>query len=267
MLEKQPGNLNVKKLCIILLFKGDFNNNNKWLGHAVMFHAKDYQQMAQEQYGSHKEKSAGIQCLNKCLLYDHIQCQDILMALCSNDAKRCYNQIVLIVTVLCLCRLGVDKAAVQSMIGMLHGMQHHVRSTYGNSKTLQGQQEWGTPIAGIRQGNRAGPQIWAAVSTLLFQILAQEGFLAQIICVSSPHQRPIVGFGFVGGTDICVTATDNQLITVLHCMQDSLGMWVTLLQAMGGALVPEKCFWYFIKPMWQQHRGQWDYKDPDPNTI
>jgi len=32
MLEKQKGNLNVEKLRIILLFEGDFNNNNKWLG-------------------------------------------------------------------------------------------------------------------------------------------------------------------------------------------------------------------------------------------
>jgi len=32
LLKKQPGNLNVEKCCIILLFKGDFNNNNKWLG-------------------------------------------------------------------------------------------------------------------------------------------------------------------------------------------------------------------------------------------
>jgi len=32
MLEKQQGNLNIEKLCIILLFEGNFNNNNKWLG-------------------------------------------------------------------------------------------------------------------------------------------------------------------------------------------------------------------------------------------
>jgi len=68
MLENQPGNLNIEKLHIILLFKGDFSNNNKWLGHAVMFHTEEHQQMAQEQYGSCKEKLAGIQCLNKCLL-------------------------------------------------------------------------------------------------------------------------------------------------------------------------------------------------------
>jgi len=32
MLEKIPGNFNVEKLWIILLFKADFNANNKWLG-------------------------------------------------------------------------------------------------------------------------------------------------------------------------------------------------------------------------------------------
>ncbi len=141
------------------------------------------------------EKLAGIQCLNKQLLYDHIWCQHIPMALCSNNAKSCNNQIVLIVAVLCLCRLGADKVAVQSMIGTLHGMKHHVHSTYGDSTMLQGWWEWGTPIVGIRQGNGAGPQIWVVVSTLLFQILATKGFLAQIICAVSKHQRSIVGLG------------------------------------------------------------------------
>jgi len=32
MIEKMVGNFNVKKLCIILLFKADFNANNKWIG-------------------------------------------------------------------------------------------------------------------------------------------------------------------------------------------------------------------------------------------
>jgi len=90
-----------------------------------------------------------------------------IMALCSNDAKSCYDWIVLIVAALCLCCLGADKAAIQSMIGTLHGMQHHMRSTYGDSKTLQGWHEWGTPIMGISQGNGASPQIcWNAPAIL-----------------------------------------------------------------------------------------------------
>ncbi len=106
MLEKIVGNFNVEKLRIILLFEGDFNNNNKWLGRAVMFNAEEHQQMAPEQYGSWKEKLADIQCLNKCLLYDHACYMHEPLAICSNNAKSCYNQIVLIVAALCLCRLG-----------------------------------------------------------------------------------------------------------------------------------------------------------------
>jgi len=136
---KQPGNLNIEKLHIILLFEGDFNNNNKWLGRAVMFNAEVHNLMALEQYGSRrKEKLAAIQCLNKRLLYDYVRCNHIPMALCSNDAKSCYNQIVLIVAALCLCRLGADKALVQSMIGTIHSMQQHVRSIYGDLQIAQG---------------------------------------------------------------------------------------------------------------------------------
>jgi len=36
MLEKLAGNDNVEKLRIIMLFKADFNHNNKWLGRATM---------------------------------------------------------------------------------------------------------------------------------------------------------------------------------------------------------------------------------------
>jgi len=76
-------------------------------------------------------------------------------------------------------------------------------------------------------------------------------------------QTPKV-FGFVDNTDLCITADDNQATTVLNQMKDSLGMWAALLRATGGALVPKKCFWYFIRPVWSQQKGTWDYKDPDP---
>jgi len=103
MLEKQVGNFNVEKLCIILLFEGNFNQNNKWLGRVVMFNAESHHQMAKEQYGSRKEKAVDIQCLNKRLLYDYVHYTQEPLALCSNDAKSCYDCIVLIVAALCLC--------------------------------------------------------------------------------------------------------------------------------------------------------------------
>jgi len=159
MLKKQAGNINIEKLYIILLFEGDFNNNNKWLSCMVMFHAKKLKLVAKEQYGSHKEKAATIQCLNKRLLYDYVWIQHTPKSICLNDAKSCYDQIILMVTALCLCCLGAPKAAVQSIVTTIHGMQHHIRSSYGNLTKSQGHSQWGIPIAGIGQGNGAGPQI------------------------------------------------------------------------------------------------------------
>jgi len=65
MLEKLAGNGWVEKLQVIMLFKADFNNNNKWLGCVLMTQAESKQTLAEEQYGSHKGKAAGTQCLNK----------------------------------------------------------------------------------------------------------------------------------------------------------------------------------------------------------
>jgi len=40
ILEKIPGNFNVEKLQIILLFEADFNTNNKWLARAIMLNTE-----------------------------------------------------------------------------------------------------------------------------------------------------------------------------------------------------------------------------------
>jgi len=55
------------------------------VGKAVMLNAELKQQMAPEQYGSQKEKSVGMQCLNKRLLYDYARSTHNLLVVCSND--------------------------------------------------------------------------------------------------------------------------------------------------------------------------------------
>jgi len=49
MLQKQVGNISVEKLRIIVLFKVDFYTNNKWIGRAVMYKAKQLKALAPAQ--------------------------------------------------------------------------------------------------------------------------------------------------------------------------------------------------------------------------
>jgi len=137
---------------------------------------------------------------------------------------------------LCLCQLGAPKSGVQSMVSTIYGMQHHIR-LYGNSTQSQGWQLWDAPIAGIGQGNGSGLQIWAAVSSPLFLILTQDGFIAQIICTISGHKVAIAGFGFVDYVDLFIMGLQQQGTLVVPCMQELLNTWAGLLHALSSRQV------------------------------
>ncbi len=135
MLEKLTGNNNVKKFRIIMLFKADFNDNNKWIGRVTMQLAENNNLLAPEQYGSRKNKAAITQCLNKRLFYDYHQFTQHPAVVCLNNAKSCYDQIVLIIAALSLCHLGAPHSAVRSMIQMLAHLNHHVCMAFGSSQS------------------------------------------------------------------------------------------------------------------------------------
>jgi len=112
--------------------------------------------LAPEQYDSCACTAAGTQCLNK---QQYIQAMQILAALCLNDAKSCYNHIVLLIMAICLCQLGAPISAMESLMATLAQLHHHVWSAYGNSIHLQGQNDWQDPVAGIGQGNGWAPDL------------------------------------------------------------------------------------------------------------
>ena len=72
MLLKKPGVFAVNKLWAIILFKVDFNQNNKRLGWECMYKAEELEVVTLEQFGSRKAKAAIDHCLNKRLTFDLI---------------------------------------------------------------------------------------------------------------------------------------------------------------------------------------------------
>jgi len=122
MLEKASGNIDVEHLRIILLFEADCNQNIKRLSCRFMKEAEMANLLADEQYGSHQFKDAITQCLNKKLWYDYVHLQWKPAALCSNNAKSCYDCIVLLIAALCMCWLGASKPLVLSMLDTIRGM-------------------------------------------------------------------------------------------------------------------------------------------------
>jgi len=92
----------------------------------------------------------------------------------------------------------------------------------------------------------------------MFEIMRQDRFYALLLGAISQQSRKIAGFAFVDDTDLCVTHPSNQPEQVLNQMQQAVTNWEGLLRVTGGALVPEKCFWYYID--FELKNNKWAYQ-------
>ena len=259
MLEKQKGNYRVDKLRAILLYEADFNQNNKKLGREMMFKAEDLRAIAKEQFGSRSRLTAIDQSLNKRLTYDIIRQKRRPGALCSNDAKSCYDRIVHSVASLAMQRVGAPVEPIICMFTTIQNLQHRIRTVCGDSEIGFSGAMYVVPIQGVGQGNGAGPQIWAVVSTPVFNMLRSMGFGAHLKATISGDRLEFVGFAFVDDADLIETArsTLETVQEVAVRMQSSLTAWEGGLRATGGAIVPEKSHWYMIDFVWKD--GSWRY--------
>jgi len=188
-------------------------------------------------------------------------------ALCSNDVKSCYDQITLLMATLCLCQFGSSMTMVDSMITILYEMEHHIRSTFGDLMTHASCCTWQALIAGIGQGNSASPQIWAAVSSPMLDIMWTDGFYAHLMTAISGMDKKLVSFAFIDDMDLCAYSPHITSPNIQNEMQQSVDHWEGLLRATGGTLVPTKCFWYLIN--FKHTNNTWHYitKTQKPGEI
>ena len=141
-------------------------------------------------------------------------------------------------------------------------MEHHVRTAYGDSELFYDGKPpdlWSVPIQGVRQGNGAGPQIWAVVSTPVLDMLREEGYGVCFKAAISGTRVYFVAYSFVDDTDLCTTLKDQKASgqQVAAIMQDTLDLWEGGLRATGGAIEPSKTYWHLVEYIWRQ--GDWRY--------
>jgi hypothetical protein len=147
----------VEKPRIIVLFHATFNLNNKRIGRAMVANAELLGQIPWEVYGGRKRHRANKCATNKVLTMDIARLEHHFMALCSNDAKSCYDRILHAVASICMRRVGVQPEKCEMMFGTLAQVDHYVRTNFGHSTTSYACIE--IPFQGVYQGNGAGPGI------------------------------------------------------------------------------------------------------------
>ena len=255
-----------EKLRTILLLEADFNMNNKALGADAMRMGERNNWFTRDNYGGRKGMQAVEISMNAQLTFDSIWARRGRAVIMSNDAKGCYDRIAHVVVDMALRRLGIPRPALQSMLQAIQEMDHYIRTAFGDSDSHYGQEN-GVPPQGVLQGNGAGPAGWFCISTLMIRILRDQGFGYKEWSLIRRRALTITCFAFVDDTDL-VHATTNPTkptATLIEEAQTALTLWEGLLRATGGALAPEKSYWYLVEV--KLHNGQWQYAKTTDNDY
>ena len=256
---KKAGNYNVEKLRTIVLLEGDYNMNNKTMSRRVAAAGEQDGTLAEEQYGSRQRHSAPDVSLNNRLTDDIMRQTRTGGVIISNDAKSCYDRIVHAVLSLCLQRMGVAREPIKSLIETMQHLTHHVKTAYGVSAESYKADQGPTQMQGILQGNAMGPMGWAAVSTPIIHMMKRNGFSFRHWNAVTKEAVEFACFAYVDDTDLVHTKlTHTSDESFLMQVQDAIDHWEGGLHASGGALAPEKSYWYWID--FQYERGKWRYK-------
>jgi hypothetical protein len=181
MIPMKSNHTDIDNLRTICLFEVDANYSFKHIGRQMMLNAERHKTLAKEQYGSCKRHRAIDLALNKVLTNDILHQAKRTGAVCSNDAKACYDLIGHAQASLCMQRQGVPQSAVRCLFTTLQQATHCVRTAFGDSTITYGGPGWVKPMHRIGQGNGGGPPIWAVISSNLLETLRSKGFGLQLI--------------------------------------------------------------------------------------
>jgi Reverse transcriptase (RNA-dependent DNA polymerase). len=223
----------------------------------MMEYGEQHNLLAPEQFGSRKHKSAIEQAANKRFTMDIIRQSGNRAMYIANDAKSCYDRILLMVAYLTMRNFGIPQSAAVCTISTILNMKHHIRTKYGDSQDYYGGDKWVEKPHGCGQGNGYGPALWACISSPLLHILREYGHGTHIVLPLSRLVLHISAFSFVDDTDIIQTKPtyNNSMMDVERKVfqesQKALDQWASVLACTGGALEPDKSFCIYINPQWK----------------
>jgi hypothetical protein len=89
--------------------------------------------------------------------------------------------------------------------------------------------------------------------------MRDQGFGYAVWTLIQQRAIAIVGFAFMEDTDLIHTDHDRKKLTqqLLVEAQEALALWEGLLHATGGAIAPQKSYWYLVEVI--RSNGKWMY--------
>ena len=176
------------------------------------------------------------------------------------DLKSCYDCIVHSFTKIAMEQNEIPKEPLVCMFITLQSLEHYIQTVFGDSAISFNGKLWIVLIQGSGQGNGASPAIWAIVSSPVLKMLWEEGHGAYFQALISGEELRFVGYAFVDDTDLITSPANAPNLSykeVGEQMQAAMMAWDGGITVTGGAMVPEKTFWYLVDFKWMV--GKWQY--------
>lgn len=252
VLEKKPGNPRIDKIRIIHLLEADANSLiGMFWNRRLIKHAETHSALHKEQWGNRKNKSSIDPIVLKMCSYQLMHLTQTGGGTFDNDAKSCYDRIVMSLAILRGRQLGLPVKIAQLTTNFLQQAQYHVKSNLNTSEEYYSSTKEHF-LHGPGQGTIFGPPIWLVVSTLIMELVSLKAEPLRFECPAQKESLERHMDGFVddttGWTNDFSTSlqegTDRTKIT--HQLTQVAQWWENLLSATGGMLELPKCFFYLV---------------------
>jgi hypothetical protein len=202
-IEKIPGKPLLEKLRIIHLIESDFNLMIGILwGRRLMKHMEKIGKLGDEQGGSRAGRMAQHVLLLKQAIYSIWRLSRSNGASFDNDAKSCYDRIVMLLASLVSQRGGMTKEACNIFLATLDQMKYHVKTALGISE-----ESYSTTttrnVHGPGQGGRGSPSVWVLISCLIMECLREKSNGLQLSDTGGDEIRKMWSSGFIDDIMYC----------------------------------------------------------------
>jgi ribonuclease HI len=252
LIEKIPGLPILGKIRVIHIIESDINllMGIAW-GRKLMWQGEELQVFGEEQSGGRKGKRCQDVLLFKQLVYSILRLSKSNGSTFDNDAKSCYDRIVMLGASLMAQRIGMHPGVIELFMKMLNEVNYHAKTIYGVSElSYKSSPEYG--IHGPGQGGRASPSVWTVISCLILSCMEEKAIGAKLMSPNGKIRVSQLSSGFVDDIthwnidmERSLASGDNSAI-INEETTVAAQWWEELLYTTGGKLELTKCFYYQI---------------------
>ena len=179
--------------------------------------------------------------------YQYARLRKTNFATMDNDAKACYDRIIMLLATIASGHFGIPKAARDLQARTIRKMQFHIKTALGISKDCYTHSEE-TPLHGSGQGSGSSAPIWLFISSIIMDCF--EDIASGMTMANMDGTEKITQWidGFVDDTSIFTNqdSTNDDPTTTATTLQQDAVEWNALLAATGGKLELTKCFFYIL---------------------